>query len=302
LREKIKKHFKEKERNEPKFYIQGSMDKNVSTGINPINGDYDIDDGVYLQGITTNDITPETAHKWVLDAVDGHTNSKEDKPKCVRVNYAKKNKNDECYEKHVDLPIYIEENEISYLAIKNKGWIENKPKEISIWFQDEREEKGTDFRKAIRFLKAWKDKRESENKTLQLFGGFQFSILVSEYFPNSYDNDLEKLFYKIVNNINDNLWKHPPLNNPINIDQDTLEYYSDSRISTFKKEFQTLFEQVEDAYEEDDVTKKVSKWRRIFGDRFPDHTEDNENKKSFAETPLKILGATDISQTEGRFA
>ncbi|MDD3056603.1 MAG: hypothetical protein PHE16_12090 [Aliarcobacter sp.] len=86
LREKIKKHFKEKERSEPKFYIQGSMDKNVSTGINPINGDYDIDDGVYLQGITTNDITPETAHKWVLDAVDGHTNSKEDKPKCVRVN------------------------------------------------------------------------------------------------------------------------------------------------------------------------------------------------------------------------
>jgi len=302
LRDKIKKHFKEKGREEPKFYIQGSMDKKVSTGINPINGDYDIDDGIYLQGVTTDNITPATAHKWVLDAVDGHTKSKEDKSKCVRVNYAKKNRDEEGFEKHVDLPIYIEENDTQYLAIKGKGWIENKPKEISDWFKDEREEKGTDFRKAIRFLKAWKDKRESENKALQLFGGFQLSILVSEYFPDSYDNDLEKLFYKVVKNINDNLWIHPPLDNPINTDQDTLEYYSDSRIATFKEKFQTLFEKVEDAYEEENVDKKVIKWRRVFGDRFPDHIEDKDEKEKSLETPAVIVGATDISQAESQFA
>ena len=302
LRDKIKKNFREKGRKEPTFYIQGSMDKKVSTGINPIGSDYDIDDGVYLQGKKRSDITPETAHKWIMNAVEGHTKSSEDKSKCVRVNYAKKDVKAEGYEKHVDLPIYIKEDEISYLAIKGKGWIENRPKEISDWFQDEREEKGTDFRKAIRFLKAWKDKRESENSTLQLFGGFQFSILVSEYFPDSYDNDLEKLFYKVVKNINDNLWIHPPLNNPINEDQDTLEYYSDSRVDTFKEKFQTLFEKVEDAYEEEDVDKKVIKWRRVFGDRFPDHIEDKNDKKSSIEAPAVIVGATDISESEGQFA
>lgn len=290
LRNKIKNHFIAKGKSKPKFFIQGSMDNNVSTGINPINEDYDIDDGVYLQSISTNDITPETAHKWVYNAVLGHTQFTEDKTKCVRVNYANN-------EKHVDLPIYIEENGTSYLAIKGKGWIENKPKEISEWFKSQKDDKGTDFRKAIRFLKAWKDKRENENSTLQLFGGFQLSILASEYFPDSYDNDLEKLFYLTVKNINDNLYYHPPLRNPVDYWQDTLEYYSESRINTFKDEFQKLYDKVEDAFIEKDIDKKYEKWGKIFGSRFSNLKKTEEKSDSFiVKIKNKLLSLTHVQK------
>lgn len=283
LRNKIKNHFDEKGRSKPKFFIQGSMDNNVSTGINPINEDYDIDDGVYLQNITTDDITPETAHLWVYNAVLGHTNSTVDKSKCVRVNYANN-------EKHVDLPIYIEEDGESYLAIKGKGWIKNKPKEISHWFKEESNEdnKGKDFRKVVRFLKAWKDKRESDNTSLELFGGFQLSILASDYFPDNYDNDLEKLFYYTVKSINENLWLHPPLRNPVDWWQDTLKYYSESRIDTFKDEFQKLYDKCHDAYNEEDDEKKLLKWQKVFGSRFPNIEKSEEKSNSLV---MKIKGA-----------
>lgn len=295
LRKKIIKHFQEKEREKPKFYIQGSMDQNVSTGINPLNGDYDIDDGVYLQGYLTDDVTPETAHKWIFDAVDGHTNEPtEDKAKCVRVNYANN-------EKHVDLPIYIEEDGESYLGIKNKGWIKNKPKEISEWFRDEKNDKGVDFRKAIRFLKAWKDKREDENESLKLFGGFQLSILTSDYFPDDYSN-LEEMYYELVREINSNLWKLDyGLANPIDEEQNTLMYYKEGRIKIFKDEFKKMYEQSKSAYEEDDYNKKHKKWKKVFGDRFPKFI-DSESKNSLETAPAIILGTQDISHTAERQA
>jgi len=293
LRTKIKNNFEKKDRTKPKFFIQGSMDTEVATGINPLNEDYDIDDGVYLQDINRQSITPETAHKWVYDAVDGHTKETKDKSKCVRVIYANN-------EKHVDLPIYVEEDGIYYLAIKGKGWIENNPKKISKWFQDERKAKGHDFRKAVRYLKAWKDKRENDNSNLELFGGFQLSILASDYFPDSYDN-LEEMYFKLVDKINDNSWAYPSLDNPINSLQDTIEYYSEARIKTFKEEFSKMYEQAKDAYEETDSSKKHTKWAKIFGDRFPEPTDD-ENEAKSCETPLVIKGTTDISKTSGRQA
>jgi hypothetical protein len=53
LRKIIKNFFKENLKiKEPKFWSQGSYA--LKTIVNPINGDYDIDDGVYLQSIDNN--------------------------------------------------------------------------------------------------------------------------------------------------------------------------------------------------------------------------------------------------------
>ncbi len=302
LRQKIRDDFKDKSRKIPKFHIQGSMEKNTSTGINPLNGDYDIDDGVYLQNIDSSKPideweSPEKAHKWVFDAVDGHTKSTEDLSKCVRVNYANN-------EKHVDLPIYVQKDDDYYLAIKGKGWKKNNPKDIADWFQDRNTVLGENFRKGSRLLKAWKDKRESENTALKLFGGFQLSILVSNHFPSSTGNT-EEFFYKLVQNINQNLWQYPPLRNPKNYSQDTLEYYTQSRIDTFKSEFGTLYSKAKEAYEETDCQKKYEKWKKVFGDRFPKPTDsecENKTKALGIGAPLIIKGDANIKNTSGRMA
>lgn len=301
LRDRIRNDFKKEGRVVPKFYIQGSMDKDVSTGINPLNGDYDIDDGVYLKNIDTSGPTkdwesPEKVHKWIVDAVDGHTGEEvQDKAKCVRVPYAKN-------EKHVDLPIYAQKNEDYYLAIKGKGWIKNHPKKISEWFKDEKSSKGEEFRKGVRLLKAWKDYRESQNHQLQLFGGFQLSVLTSKYFPSSYAN-LEEFYFRLVEKIKNNLWAIPPLQNPIDNEQDILEGYSKARIQKFKDEFTAMYENAKVAYEAEDCDEKHKLWKKVFGDRFPEPAEkDCEEGKNSDEKALRITGIADISKTSGRQA
>jgi len=299
LREKIKKDFREKSRTPvPKFYMQGSF--SMTTTINPISVEYDLDDGVYLQNIDTSKPmdeweSSEKVHKWIVDAVNGHTSKKPtDKNLCVRVNYADENK-------HVDLPIYVEKGDTYYLAVKNSGWIESDPKEISDWFADEVKTKGEQYRRIVRYLKAWKDFREDENSSLKLFGGFQLTVLASYHFIEDLDND-EESFFRTVQEINNNLWKYkykiPHPKNGKNI----IDHYTDRRKEIFQDEFKAMYNKAKDAYEESDCVEKSKKWRKVFGDRFPSLTkEDCEDKDEKANAAI-ITGTTNIANTSGRQA
>ena len=78
IRELIRDKFSDNGRNKPKFRMQGSF--SMKTTVNPIGDEeYDLDDGVYLQGYSNADEEdwpePADTHKWVIDAVDGHTSS-----------------------------------------------------------------------------------------------------------------------------------------------------------------------------------------------------------------------------------
>lgn len=298
LREKIKKDFKEKGRLPvPKFYMQGSF--SMTTTINPISAEYDLDDGIYLQNIDTskpmNDWDkPENVHRWIVDAVDGHTSKKPtDKNLCVRVNYANENK-------HVDLPIYVKKGDTYYLAVKNNGWIASDPKEVSDWFADEVNEKGEQYRRVVRYLKAWKDFREDENSVLKLFGGFQLTVLASYHFIEDLDSD-EESFFKTVQEINNNLWKYRyEIPHPKN-DKNIIDHYTDRRKEIFQDEFKVMYKRAQEAYEKDNCVEKSKKWRKVFGTRFPElQNKDCEQKSS--EAAATITGTTNIANTSGRQA
>lgn len=79
IRSRIRKHFKEVlNLNVPKFHGQGSYA--MGTIVNPLDGEFDIDDGVYLQHLDEYDKnewpTPETIHRWLVKATEGPTNEK----------------------------------------------------------------------------------------------------------------------------------------------------------------------------------------------------------------------------------
>jgi hypothetical protein len=87
VRDKIREYFRDKQNGfSPKFHGQGSFIMN--TIIEPLDGEFDIDDGIYfkveaepLQGINT-------FHRWIFEAVDGHTKQKPiDKQTCVRLHH-----------------------------------------------------------------------------------------------------------------------------------------------------------------------------------------------------------------------
>ena len=297
LRDRIKNNFKEKNRKQPKFYMQGSFSMN--TTINPLSAEYDLDDGVYLQNIDTSKPmneweTPETVHKWIVDAVNGHTSkSPTDKNLCVRVHYADERK-------HIDLPIYVQKDDSYYLAVKGKGWVESDPKEIKDWFLDEIKNKGEQFRRIVRYLKGWKDFRENENKHIKLYGGFQLTVLASYHFIES-ESD-EKAFFKTIEAIKSYLWSYEQkICHPKNGGKNIIDHYSEARRKNFVEEFTKMYEKAKKTYEENDCVEKSKKWRKIFGDRFPllknEDCEDNNKSKAAI-----ITGTTNIANTSGRQA
>ena len=75
IRSRIKKHFKEElEVTAPNFFQQGSFA--LKTVINPLSGEYDLDDGVYLQHLEDDKsdwLTTETVHRQIFKAIEDHT-------------------------------------------------------------------------------------------------------------------------------------------------------------------------------------------------------------------------------------
>ncbi len=268
LREKIKKEFKE--RTQPKFFMQGSF--HMRTTIKPINGEYDLDDGIYLQNIDTSKdikdwISTQTVHSWIVNPVENHTSVPiTDKNLCVRVNY-KDGK------KHIDLPIYAEKDGKFYLAVKSKGWIESNPKAIQDWFIKTNKNTDNQFRRVVKYLKAWKDYKKSS------FGGFQLTVLASNHFVR-YDSD-EESFYQTVRGIYNNLENYKEeLKNPTDSTKSIIDHYSDGRKNDFQDEFQKLYELSKKAFfEKESCLDKIKNWQKVFGDRFPTLTEEECKKK-----------------------
>ena len=193
LRKKIKKYFEENKPDEiqPKFHSQGSFEMNTTVNPIPVWSDeddknlykYDIDDGVYFIGDEDQDdrYSIQTYHNWIYDAVDGHTGKDPiDKNTCVRVIYADGH--------NIDLPIYYKKGDIPELAHKTKGWIESDPKEFYEWFNEETKT-NRQLRRIVRYLKAWKDYRESSNSQKKMPSGFILTILATDNIAYSKDRD-----------------------------------------------------------------------------------------------------------------
>ena len=76
IRDRIRKYFKEIIKiTSPRFYMQGSFA--MGTTVIPLDGEFDIDDGVYLQHLDESDNSnwpvPDTVHQWIVKATGGHT-------------------------------------------------------------------------------------------------------------------------------------------------------------------------------------------------------------------------------------
>lgn len=275
LRNAIKDKFTEKNRLQPKFHMQGSF--SMKTTINPIgNKEYDVDDGVYIQGYSDKDMSEwpstTTVHTWVKDAVQGYTSTNPiDKNTCVRVVFA------ENY--HVDLPIYISKNEDIYLAHKENGWSISDPKEFTDWFIDKIKIYGEQVRSAVKFLKAWKDYKNIPLK------GLEITILVAENFYKSTDNDLNSLIGTIAN-INKKLKYSFTCRKPVRPFEDLFEKKSEAQHTQIIESLKKMEEQLNKVANEEDVDKINELLGEIFGDRFPkvEKNKEEQEQESYIRT------------------
>ncbi|KRE48383.1 CBASS cGAMP synthase [Paenibacillus sp. Soil724D2] len=294
IRTKIRKYFKDELGvSEPKFYGQGSYMMN--TTIVPLDGEYDVDDGVYLEHLKETDeedwATPSEVHNWIIKATEGHTDTDPlDKTTCVRIIYKA--------EYHVDLPIYVKKkDEHPKLAHKSKGWIDSDPKELTKWFNNEVKAKGSQLKRLVRYLKAWKDFNEGETK---LPSGMFLSILAANHFVSDHPDDDDAALSATAKAIHEELTASFSLLRPVFPNEELMADWSVTRRDNFLNKLEKLIQKAGVALETQEKTTASEKWIEIFGDRFPEY-ESTEDSRSETNTVIKS-SAPPVLGNHGRSA
>ena len=313
LREKIRKYFKDNKPNEikPSFRSQGSFV--MKTTVNPIPQwsedekkhlyKYDIDDGVYFIGQAEDKTSIGTYHDWIYDAVKDHTNKGAiDKTTCVRVLYSDGH--------HIDLPIYFKikgDDTIPQLAHKSKDWIDSDPKAFFDWFNEKAKDK-EQLRRIVRYLKAWRDYRHTQNSSTKMPSGFILTILAANNISYSTDRDdiaLKDTLINIQNAIDPSKGGKFECYRPtIPTDEDLFSSYSDTKRDYFLSQLDSFVKSAKEAVEGSNPKESCEKWQKYFGDRFScstaiDENEAKEKAKAFTEGALKFGVTTGISTTVG---
>jgi len=260
IRDKIRKYFEDTMGEKtPKFLAQGSYA--MSTIVNPLDEEYDIDDGVYLQNLDSDKSKwpiAETVHGWIHHAVKGHTKEDPvDKRTCIRVIYSG--------QYHVDLPIYNMYNNEPYLAEKEEaGWHISDPKAITNWFKNAVKHNDEQLRRIVRYLKAWADNRSRRGK---LPSGLILTVLVVNNYYKS-DRD-DSSFARTVRNIRNQLLTSPIIVNPVNSREFLSDHITETQMSNFKERLSVLLDNANLALKEESKERACKLWKAEFGHRFP---------------------------------
>ena len=262
IRERIRKYFRENLKvTIPKFLGQGSY--SMGTTVNPLDGEFDIDDGVYLQHLDENDDrewpTPDTIHRWLVKATDGHTNEKPlDKRTCVRVRYAG--------QYHVDLPSYGKLNGEYLLAEKGvKGWHRSDPLALTVWFREQVKAQGEQLRRIVRYLKAWADFQSGRRGKMP--SGLILTVLAAQNFRSDRRDDMSLAYTAAA--VSYAVYPAFCLYNPVDSEEELAGRMTDEQKTRFQEAISNLASGATNAIDTDDRVEASKLWRMQLGDRFP---------------------------------
>jgi hypothetical protein len=259
----------------------------MQTTVNPLDGEFDLDDGVYLQHLDEYDQsgwpTPETVHGWIVDATNGYTKEKPiDKRTCVRVRYAG--------QYHIDLPSYATLNGKPMLAEKGeKGWHNSDPIALTEWFTDQVQKQGDQLRRAVRYIKAWADfqsvKRGKMSTSLIL------TVLVAQNFRSHERDDVS--LANTAKAIFDAVRFVVSVYNPVDGTEELTQRLSDEEKKRFQDAIADLANDAAKAVTTESNEEASKLWRGQFGDRFPfaeddKAGDDKEQKKEDARRLVTV--------------
>lgn len=267
------------------------------TGVKPLdNKDYDIDVGLRFN-VNKDEYNPLELKEKVYEILKDHTDyGAEIRKPCVTVTY--KNNGDTGY--HVDLVIYSYEdkndaNSKIYLARgksgskeENKKWEEADPMGLKDKIMNKYDDKyeRAQYRRIIRYLKRWKNKKFVSNGNSEP-PGIGITLLAYEKFEPKYEedfvslartyNDLDALIclvrqikgmFSFKTYENGRLLYRIELNLPVAPETDIFYKMTDIQMTNFKDEIEVLLSDLEEVKKEAEVVEQCEKLNEIFGDDF----------------------------------
>lgn len=280
IRDRIRKYFRENLEVElPKFRWQGSYA--MITIVNPLDGEFDIDDGIYLQHLNEYDDgewpSPEEVHRWLIEATDGQTNEKPlDKSTCIRVQYTG--------QYHVDLPSYAKLNGEYLLAEKGaKGWHPSDPTAITEWFGEHVKIYGEQLRRVVRYLKAWADFQS--NGRGKMPSGLILTVLAVQNFCASERDDAS--LTDTTTAISVAVSPMFSVKNPVDNTEVLTSRLTDGQKTRFQNAITDLATAGSDAVNCTSRGQASEIWQKQLGERFPlieeeDEKDDEQQKKAYA--------------------
>lgn len=295
IREAIENHFKEEHPEyEPRFWIQGSYKMN--TVIRYKDDTCDVDDGVYLSFDEPAEVSGETIQRWVLNAVEGVTDTDpEHRKKCIRVIY----KGDY----HIDLPVYYkldlsDDEEHPKLAVKREDYELSDPKNFFEWFNDKKDD-DSQLVRIVKYLKAWGD-----NIRNKMPSGLVLTLLACECIQHDDRDDeaLRKTLKEIKNKLNRSWYLTMPACCPDN--RNLLEEYDQDKRDYIMEKLEEFIEDANEAIDEESNQLKASQlWENHLGPHFPEgEDEDVDQKENALRGKASAIASGAYTNSEGKIA
>ena len=278
----------------------------MCTGIEPEDdSEYDIDVALRFSA-NKDDYNPIELKKKICEILKNHTDyGAEIKKPCVTVTYKK----DGEAKFHVDLVTYLyadKDDEKSQLYIakgKDKDsqeWEAADPKGLVHYINDSVEggEKRNQFRRVIRYLKKWKNRKFSNTGHANP-PSIGITLIAADNF-NYYEEDdlsslidlvntiINKFSYVRTNESGRSMYKISlplPYNLKFKFGDDIFEKMSVAQMTDFKYKIEKLKKDLVEVRDEADELEQYKKLNKIFGDDFEIPEEKNSAKKQFNYIP-----------------
>lgn len=289
-RDRIKKYWKDDlKRAVPAFEEQGSFE--MGTVIKPLEGDYDLDDGMYLKCVGDDPKKWEstaTVQGWICSAVKGATKGDPQKRKrCVRIPYQGGY--------HIDVPAYgIDSSNKTRVYEKDKNptaFDESNPVALVEWF-NERKKSHADLRDLVRFFKAWRDNKKG---SLSKIKSIAMTILIAEKIQSNdrYDFAVVDTARRCAAHIRNG----GTVTKPVTPFDDLSAAWTDTDRTSIADAFDALADRGKDAIDSDTVREGALIWQKQYGSRFPVPEEDKEKALTSA-----LITKKEPVVTSGNFA
>lgn len=317
LDEKLPQVFDAHDEEKPEHHFRDQGSYELGTGVKPLDGDYDIDQGLYFKAPTSDYPDPVTLKKRVYEALEGHTKSVRIRRPCVTVQYQRQD--EPLY--HVDMAVYSDgecnADDKSKLAMGK----ENSADEFRFWevsdpqaLVDKIYDKftGTDraqFRRCVRYLKRWRDENFSSDGNAAPIGIGLTVAAFDDLNPTYSDNVAKKpddlgALRELVDSVSSRFSKQWDdeeeewverlvVTLPVEPRNDLFERMTNRQMQDFRSKLEKLLDALNEAEDEVDPHEACELLRKVFGDDFPVPEKKKTGKKQAAAI-VSSSGSADL--------